>query len=94
MQKRAVQPVSSKMRSRREESAPPPGTVSAPRRETASNADQKPMNGANEKAKKARSAPVTPQASSTLAQQQSHHSQLSAVSRMRSGAPVVPEVWW
>src|ERR1700730_5069178 len=72
----------------------PPEMVSAPNRCAPPNADQKPMNGPNEKARKTRSPAFTPAARSTSsAQIRSHHSHDSTVSSHRRGLPPLePEV--
>src|SRR6266571_4534887 len=73
----------------------PPEMQSAPSRWAPPNADQNPMNGPNEKAKKMRSAAVTPAAGYTCSDHmRSHHSHDSAVSSQRRGlSPLEPDVW-
>jgi hypothetical protein len=73
----------------------PPGITSAPSCSAPAKADQKPMKGPNEKARKTRSRAPTPAALYTCsAQIRRHHPQDSAVSSQRSGAwPLDPEVW-
>src|SRR3989442_14925455 len=73
---------------------PPPGKQRQPSLAAASKASQKPINGPKEKAKKTRSAHVTPAAPKTCDQLASIQSQLSGVSSQRKGAPAVPLVWW
>ena len=70
----------------------PPVRHIAPRRSAPANADQNPTNGPNENAKKMRSRAVTPAARYIGCQHSRHHSHDSAVSRTRSGLPVVPLV--
>src|SRR5690349_11012350 len=73
----------------------PPEMHIAPSLSAPPNADQKPMNGPKENAKKTRSAAVTPAARYTWSDQMPvHHTHDSAVSSQRSGAsPLEPEVW-
>ena len=52
------------------------------------------MNGPNENAKKTRSPEVAPAAQKISVQFSTIQFQLSGVSSQRSGAPVVPLVWW
>ena len=74
--------------------SPPPGTTSAPRATSASNALQKPTKGPKENASRRDRLGVTSAASSTYCQASIHHCQSSAVSTTTSGRPRVPDVWW
>ena len=89
-----VAPRSSMFRTRCSLVIAPPEMHSAPRRSAPPNADQNPMNGPKEKAKKTRSAAVTPAAPYTCsAQIRVHHSHESAVSSQRKGwSPDEPDV--
>src|SRR5216683_2078494 len=83
---KTVAPTSSMLRTRCSLLIDPPETHSAPTRCAPPNADQNPMNGPNENAKKTRSEAVTPAAAYTCsAQILSHHSHESSVSSHRSG---------
>jgi hypothetical protein len=70
----------------------PPGKQKHPSRNTASNADQNPMKGPNENAKKNLSCRVTPAAEKICSQFPTMWSQLSRVSSQRMGTVVVPLV--
>jgi len=74
----------------------PPAIAIAPSRSAPPKADQKPMKGPKEKARKIRSVAPTPAAPYTWsAQIRRHQSHDSAVSSQRSGRPPLdPDVWW
>src|SRR5438477_11093920 len=74
---------------------PAPEMASAPSRSAPPNADQNPMNGPNENAKKTRSPGPKPAARYTWSDQMdSHQAHDSGVSSQRSGrSPLDPDVW-